>query len=261
MGEGRATHSRFSMPLAKLGEKKYYLGIFFKVRASRLTQWLLMANSLNVSLQANWYKAEQYCRFHGMHLASINSAEEQRELEDHIQSFGKFIKTSQIEIGSFPFLTIRVWICMQHGHWTLIFLLPYHYRHYLPASFVIRLPRISLLFSFISSKECFIGNFLPVEDLWSSPAPSQLPATPYKPSSEHWIPNISSDPFHCPGVASVKSRISRLAIFQSQATGRGKPGQTFCLLINFSVYLLMRPKFSRYYPLDMTGTMSECWDW
>merc|ERR1739842_210061 len=52
-GEGR--QSRFSMPLAQLGEKKYYLGIFFK---------------------ANWYKAEQYCRFHGMHLASINSAEE-----------------------------------------------------------------------------------------------------------------------------------------------------------------------------------------
>merc|ERR1719242_2629597 len=66
VGEGN-TQSRFSMPLAQLGEKKYYLGIFFK---------------------ANWYKAEQYCRFHGMHLASINSAEEQRELEDHIQSFG-----------------------------------------------------------------------------------------------------------------------------------------------------------------------------
>ena len=32
-------------------------------------------------LQANWYKAEQYCRFHNMHLASINSEEEQRELE------------------------------------------------------------------------------------------------------------------------------------------------------------------------------------
>ena len=39
--------------------------------------------------QANWYKAEQYCRFHGMHLASINSAEEQDNLEDHIQSFGE----------------------------------------------------------------------------------------------------------------------------------------------------------------------------
>ena len=38
--------------------------------------------------QANWYKAEQYCRFHGMHLASINSAEEQKNLEDHITSFG-----------------------------------------------------------------------------------------------------------------------------------------------------------------------------
>merc|ERR1712045_662657 len=67
VGEGSATHSRFSMPLAKLGEKKYYLGIFFK---------------------ANWYKAEQYCRFHGMHLASINSEEEQRDLQEHIQSFG-----------------------------------------------------------------------------------------------------------------------------------------------------------------------------
>jgi len=56
-----------SMPLTQLGSKNYYLGIFFK---------------------ANWYKAEQYCRFHGMHLASINSAEEQTSLQDHIQSFG-----------------------------------------------------------------------------------------------------------------------------------------------------------------------------
>ena len=40
--------------------------------------------------QANWYKAEQYCRYHGMHLASINSAEEQKNLEDHITSFGKW---------------------------------------------------------------------------------------------------------------------------------------------------------------------------
>merc|ERR1712113_94285 len=48
-------------------QKKYYLGIFFK---------------------ANWYKAEQYCRFHGMHLASINSDSEQRNLQEHIQSFG-----------------------------------------------------------------------------------------------------------------------------------------------------------------------------
>ena len=31
-----------------------------------------------------------------MHLASINSAEEQRELGDHIQSFGKFINNCQL---------------------------------------------------------------------------------------------------------------------------------------------------------------------
>eukprot|EP00090_Calanus_glacialis_P041261 TRINITY_DN7261_c0_g1_i2.p1 TRINITY_DN7261_c0_g1~~TRINITY_DN7261_c0_g1_i2.p1 ORF type:complete len:318 (-),score=48.46 TRINITY_DN7261_c0_g1_i2:279-1232(-) len=59
--------NQFSMPLTALGKKEYYLGIFFK---------------------ANWYKAEQYCRFHGMHLASINSDDEQRNLEEHITSFG-----------------------------------------------------------------------------------------------------------------------------------------------------------------------------
>jgi len=57
----------FTMPLQKLGGKEYYIGIFFK---------------------ANWYKAEQYCRFHNMHLASINSEEEQRELEEHITGYG-----------------------------------------------------------------------------------------------------------------------------------------------------------------------------
>ena len=41
-----------------------------------------------IQSKANWYKAEQYCRFHGMHLASINSAEEQRDLQDHIQAYG-----------------------------------------------------------------------------------------------------------------------------------------------------------------------------
>ena len=39
--------------------------------------------------QANWYKAEQYCRIHGMHLASITSAKEQKALQEYIQSYGK----------------------------------------------------------------------------------------------------------------------------------------------------------------------------
>lgn len=64
---GRAASNRWTMPLHRLGDKQYYLGIFFK---------------------ANWYKAEQYCRFHGMHLASINSADEQKDLQDHIQAYG-----------------------------------------------------------------------------------------------------------------------------------------------------------------------------
>jgi len=67
VNEVGSTASRFSMPLTQLGAKKYYLGIFFK---------------------ANWYKAEQYCRFHGMHLASINKENEQEDLEEHIESFG-----------------------------------------------------------------------------------------------------------------------------------------------------------------------------
>jgi len=61
------TKTRFSMPLTTLGIKKYYLGIFFK---------------------ANWSRAAQYCRYHGMHLASIASSQEQSMLEEHIQSIG-----------------------------------------------------------------------------------------------------------------------------------------------------------------------------
>merc|ERR1711872_1114367 len=90
VGEGAGTHngrrSRFSMPLALIGEKKYYIGMFFK---------------------ANWYKSSQYCRFHGMHLASINSEEEQNNLEEHIQSIGMGEEhfwtsgTDQAEEGSF----------------------------------------------------------------------------------------------------------------------------------------------------------------
>jgi len=66
---GLTTGSRepYNMPLQKLGAKQYYIGLFFK---------------------ANWYKAEQFCRYHNMHLASINSEEEQRMLEEHITGFG-----------------------------------------------------------------------------------------------------------------------------------------------------------------------------
>ncbi|CAG9839320.1 unnamed protein product [Diabrotica balteata] len=64
--DARST-SRWTMPLLKLGEKRYYLGIFFK---------------------ANYYRATQYCRFHGMHLASITSQEENDKLEKHIKDSG-----------------------------------------------------------------------------------------------------------------------------------------------------------------------------
>ncbi|XP_026738270.1 mannose-binding protein C-like [Trichoplusia ni] len=59
--------TRWTMPLLKSGEKKYYLGIFFK---------------------ANWFKAQQYCRFHGMHLASISSQQENDKLEQYVKDSG-----------------------------------------------------------------------------------------------------------------------------------------------------------------------------
>lgn len=61
------TLSRWPIPLLKLGEKRYYIGTFFK---------------------ANWYKAAQYCRFHGMHLASLSSQEDNDRLEKHVNDFG-----------------------------------------------------------------------------------------------------------------------------------------------------------------------------
>ena len=54
-------------------------------------------------MQANWYKAEQYCRFHGMHLASINSGDEQKNLEEHIQSFGKNSILGKLCMGEWNF--------------------------------------------------------------------------------------------------------------------------------------------------------------
>ncbi|KAL7049977.1 hypothetical protein ACKWTF_003927 [Chironomus riparius] len=72
-----ATPNRWTMPLLKLGEKRYYLGIFFK---------------------ANWFRAAQYCRFHGMHLASISSQEENDRLEKHIRDFGKFRVENRVAI-------------------------------------------------------------------------------------------------------------------------------------------------------------------
>ncbi|CAG9561391.1 unnamed protein product [Danaus chrysippus] len=59
--------TRWTMPLLKSGDKRYYLGIFFK---------------------ANWFKAQQYCRFHGMHLASISSQEENDRLEKYVRESG-----------------------------------------------------------------------------------------------------------------------------------------------------------------------------
>jgi len=66
-GRQRGPGGQFAMPLVSLGHKKYYIGLFFK---------------------ANWFKAKQFCRYHGLHLASINAEEEQTLLEEHINNIG-----------------------------------------------------------------------------------------------------------------------------------------------------------------------------
>ena len=61
-------------------ERSIILEYFSRWGQSHFSEFYFLNSTLS-SLQANWFKAEQYCRFHNMHLASINSAEEQRELE------------------------------------------------------------------------------------------------------------------------------------------------------------------------------------
>ena len=41
-----------------------------------------------IVLQANWARSAQYCRYHGLHLASVTSATEQKLLEKHIETIG-----------------------------------------------------------------------------------------------------------------------------------------------------------------------------
>jgi hypothetical protein len=61
------------------GGKRYYIGHFFK---------------------ANWYKSNQYCRFHGMHLASIESKTENDALEKFVTEFGNGSQFhSQVAVG------------------------------------------------------------------------------------------------------------------------------------------------------------------
>jgi len=74
------------MPFIRLGNKRYYVGQYFK---------------------ANWYRSHQFCVSHGMRLASIESKEENVALEKHINEIGLGHEhfwtsgTDQAEEGSF----------------------------------------------------------------------------------------------------------------------------------------------------------------
>lgn len=50
--------------------------------------------------QANWFKAAQYCRFHGMHLASISSQEENDKLEKYVRDSGEYPTESYFNIST-----------------------------------------------------------------------------------------------------------------------------------------------------------------
>jgi hypothetical protein len=63
-----------------------------KKRGCHLPRMVMLGHVININFhfsQANWFRAAQYCRFHGMHLASISSQEENDRLEKHIRDFGE----------------------------------------------------------------------------------------------------------------------------------------------------------------------------
>jgi len=80
----------------------------------KLKMVFFKTNSWNCTFKANWYKAEQYCRFHGMHLASINSADDQKNLQDHVQAYG--ISLCCFELRSYFILKL----ISRHGPRTLL---------------------------------------------------------------------------------------------------------------------------------------------
>jgi hypothetical protein len=59
-------------------------------------------------LQANWFRAAQYCRFHGMHLASISSQEENDRLEKHIRDFGMEFNSEFNKLNIINFLPLSL---------------------------------------------------------------------------------------------------------------------------------------------------------
>lgn len=68
---------------------RVYIIILIIITIILITVWYLLHLPI-LLLQANWYKAAQYCRFHGMHLASLSSQEDNDRLEKHVNDFGKF---------------------------------------------------------------------------------------------------------------------------------------------------------------------------
>lgn len=76
----------------------HFFNLTFRIRDSFQTNIIkILCFEINLIVfipffQANWFRANQYCRYHGMHLASISSQEENDKLETYIRDFGKYSK-------------------------------------------------------------------------------------------------------------------------------------------------------------------------
>lgn len=77
-------------------------------------------------LQANWYRAAQHCRYHGMELASINNQEENDKLIEALETLGRQVYIFELaSILIIIFFTIKVQVmehCTDIGHQAIILL-------------------------------------------------------------------------------------------------------------------------------------------
>ena len=261
MGEGRATHSRFSMPLAKLGEKKYYLGIFFKVRVSpsdlldnpdclfagQLVQgWAVLPvprdapgqhqqragaeGAPGAHSELRWVFVIYFSDCFVRKINFLNWCWWFHNSDQNISLSHQFL------ISIFSYNRSCHWVGMHNNSLDNDF----HVASWAlslsslstSTAFVISVPAylITIQFYFLKRMPSSLVSFL-LKICGPRPPPAQLLPTPYSPwRQKHWIPTILSDPFQCD--AAVISSRNLWAL--DTATGREKAWPIFVvLLINY----------------------------
>lgn len=69
------------MPPLKVGAKTYYVETFFQVtKAFHFKNFSHFHYYNKILFQANWFRANQFCRYQGMELASLSNKEEDDKL-------------------------------------------------------------------------------------------------------------------------------------------------------------------------------------